>query len=95
MNANAMRKNSESTLARIDNAGSAKSFSEAMALAAQKLDAERGLELCTIFESMTDEEKTLLASIPTHQSDLRVAREIKVKYNVSWTELDILRKMAW
>ena len=95
MNVNAMRKNSEATLARIAAAGKAKNFDEAQAWAAQEADARRCLELCDIYDAMTQEEKDRLAAIPTYKTDLREASDIRAKYGVSWKELETLRRMAW
>lgn len=95
MKSNAIRKNSESTLARIASASPAASFDEASALAAQERDARRALELCDIYDVMTADEKARLAAIPSYQRDLRAASDIRTKYSVSWSELDMLRRMAW
>lgn len=95
MKESAMRKNSQSTLDRLSCCGPAKSWDEAIGRVHSQMNAERCLELCKIFDQLSDEERERLAAIPAYKTDLREVGDIRNKYGVSWSELDQLRRMAW
>lgn len=50
-------------------------------------EAERTLELCDIYDQMTEEERARIHACPAFQQDLRCLADIREKYGLSWNEL--------
>lgn len=94
MNPKGMRKTHEQALANLDALPKAKTWDEAMARTGCRMASERTIEVCDIFDRLTDEERARLAAIPIYRSDMREVADIKEKYSVSWNELRMLRGMA-
>lgn len=95
MKESAMRKNANKAIDAESKRGPAKSWDEATGRVAASMAAKRNLELCDIFESMTDDERERLAAVPVCKTDLREVGDIRTKYGVSWKDLETLRRMAW
>lgn len=66
-----------------------------MISAHQIADAERSIEVCSIAESMTDDERSRLAAIPAYSDDVRECKDIKDKYGLSWNEVRMVRSFFW
>lgn len=52
---------------------------------------ERTLEVLDIIESMNANEIARLKAIPAYEENWRSVKDIKVKYNLSWNELKLVR----
>lgn len=59
--------------------------------AAPVLNARRMLEIADIAESMSDQEWERIHQVPVYMNDMRVCRDIKERYALSWNELRALR----
>lgn len=66
-----------------------------MISAQQLADAERSIEVCTIAETMTEDERSRLAAIPVYSDDVRECKDIKDKYGLSWNEVRMVRSFFW
>lgn len=89
------RKQHEAVLESIATAEPPKSWDEKCGRIASEKDSRRCIELCDLFDSMTESEKARMAAIPAYQTDLRELADIRNKYNVSWNELAMLIRMTW
>lgn len=57
------------------------------------LSAKRTLELAGIIEVMSDDEWKRVHDVPIYMNDMRVCKDIKEKYGLSWNELRGLRSV--
>ncbi len=85
-----IKRNAETALEELKHAPRARTWDEASVHAIKSINAERALQVVEIVSSLTDEEITLLTSLkhPIYDCiNLRPAKSIKQKYNLSLREL--------
>lgn len=79
----------------IENSKPAKSWDEAYGAVANKKIYEDRIALCDMLEKITDEEAERLSSIPYYSNNKMAVKDIKEKYEMSWSDIEALRRMLW
>lgn len=89
----------KSCIARLEeiegNVAPAKDWDEAYGMFRSKDLYQSRLKLCDIFDSLTDSEVKRLSEIPAYESNCISVKDIKLKYGLSWSDIDFLRKLSW
>lgn len=91
-----IRKNCIARLEEIEeNTAPAKDWDEAYGMFRSKDLYQSRLKLCDIFDRLSDNEVKRLSDIPAYESNCVSVKDIKLKYGLSWSDIDFLRKLSW